>query len=297
MKPVRWMVGLTLIASVSVAGLHYFHGSRMSDRGITNPSVAEAVPASNSSIESRRPVDDPGESTSTRDGRQIVAATTTVQDPFAALLFDSSDAGEALSRIALTFGDDSPQYAQARREFESACGGDPDPYATSEAGHVDVLRQWAVVALLDRCQSYARESAPPKALAISPGSIERREGRAAALAFAKSALHTEQDRWKLAEASTYLLEHGELDLPAIFGVSALGQADQFSALVHASTLVQCETASGCGAGSLPTLSYCRVQGCAAGSTYADALRQTQSARQFAATMSAYRWMSAQRRGG
>jgi hypothetical protein len=206
---------------------------------------------------------------------------------------------DALATIERLYGRASEQYDDAIQFAGSVCDGEIDPLRTRELKTADVRRTWAVDALERWCEGYdALTLGLTRSLfqAMPVARVEFEHGKAAATGFARATLRTSSYDFRLYEAAMYLLLNDALSSEDILGPNRhLTQIDLTPALRLASALVSCRLADSCGPANPVVLAFCGTQGCAPGSDFDRALRESLSQRDYDAVLLAYRWLWAQRR--
>ena len=304
---------LTLTAIAAVAAMGYFAQQRLGTSDATAREEAatgapKALPTDSPPTEDQRPdvASAASDFQSPRDlSNEIFEPGTeqTATPTLMALLESSRDLAEGLRLARETFGVDDPGYASAYTQLAGACETASEKQRLADAAPVpaNAGTDWAVKALIERCNSFLTDRGVPP---TSPDSNLTQELVAAWVdgdpdLVAQKAidnLATATDTMTLMTAIEVLISSQKLPQQEIFG-SQLRLSEQSLQEVawNASTLRECDSSRQCGPNSFPVLAFCVHNGCAEGRSLIESIREASSAREYQAVIQLYRWLALQQR--
>jgi hypothetical protein len=190
-----------------------------------------------------------------------------------------------------------PRLVSLITQASLICSQDPDPQgALSQTGHPDPTRAWAVARLLSLCAGFDASKYTLASTGPHLAKVLRDSGADVAAAASMDAVRTATDSFDIVSAGQILLETGQLPLDKMLPNASreYGTPEIMTAWVHATTLLTCHEAGGCGPNSLEVAAFCTNAGCPQGVSMAQAMQNRLPSRDYRAVMAFYSWLGGQR---
>lgn len=213
----------------------------------------------------------------------------------AAILNGNGPFVDRLETASSTYGIHDYRVRRALMYVRRLCAS-PDPAGSLALPMPDPSRDWVFESIAELCDGMESlqvdESLPAVGEPESLFSIDRSQGRDAAVAAAEELMARELDPVLVYEAALFAWEVGRSPSPASMGVNpeAVGPAEQMAALSEAAMLTACYQLDGCRPTSWQTLEFCAHFGCAPGSNFHQALRAHHSEQRMRLIEGYARWI-------